>query len=996
MTFRPARLPGPLTLVPSDRLSGKTRALALDHPHLLPMADPGRLVQDLNAMPDGVAATFDEPKRAGGDPSLVLYLPSCTIRLFLTPKYKDAYSIVSVNPIRMYDHQRLARGCLLIRPAQWRLAFDVHSIPRPSDSYWGPLVAQWRRLGDQLAAQRGVPELTPEQSVFLDTLDRTIEATERITMDAPESGRLFPYRDVTSTGERRQGTRSVYIFKVVGAARPEERAFVQVHGEPGLRGQVTRVHGDAVTVRFEKAVAWSRFGDARQGHLEVTPSRVVFAKQSETVALLRSRQAHNTSVLPAIVEGRVRRIPPARLRPAEDLDLGGQLEAFEKGTATEDVLVVLGPPGTGKTRVISQLALASAAGRGERVLVTSHTHRAVDNVLARLPEHLEVIRVGHEGSVTAEGKPYLLERRAAELRDRVAAAAARAGDAYGGLAAAQGWTAELEARVRELDAVKDEEARARERLDAVRRAVGGPAQARVDALAAERDGHRRALDRHWLRAERRGRRIQRMRARAHWPVLGFLFGWFAAFLDGRQAAEEERTSTSRQAWNAACGALAGAERELDAATRADPSVRAAAGAVEAAARRADGCRATARKAAFESSAAVAPVAEPPPVHDDDAGTGTEPGLDAGLRRLLQWLHRTLPLLDARAELLAEWHEEAAGATEQLYPELVRYADVIAATCIGAASRPELSGVVFDLAIVDEAGQIGVADALVPLARASRGVLVGDPQQLPPFLDSEVEAWGETAGDAAVRDLLGGSALERLAARLPRDHVVQLTRQRRMPKVIADFVSAAFYGGTLVTDVHREHRDALFARPLAFVDTARLPGGERFERSGRGRERWGRAGYVNQAEARLLYELALHYHRTGGDWAVIVPYRAQATKITAALTRRIGVDAAELNVGTVDSFQGGERDVVLYGFTRSNTDGRVGFLKELRRANVAFTRARHQLVLVGDVTTLTMARDLPFRALAESLRDHAAAHGEIRQYQEVLDQVTKLNAGGGRS
>ncbi|QXJ20316.1 ATP-binding protein [Actinomadura graeca] len=992
MTFRPVRLPGPLTLVPGDSLAGRTRALALDHPHLRPMADPGRLVQALNDMPDGVAATFDEPKRAGGDPSLVLYLPSCTVRLFLTPKYRDAYSIASVNPIRMRDHQRLARGCLLVRPALWRLAFDVHAIPRPSDSHWGPLTAEWRLLGDRLAAVRGVPELTPGQAAFLDTLDRTIEATERISEDAPDSGRLYPYRDVASTGERRHGTRSVYVFRMVGAARPEERAFVQVHGEPGLRGQVTRVDRDAVTVRFEKAVAWARFGDARQGHLEATPSRVVYAKQTETVALLRSRQAHNTTLLPAIVEGRVRRIPPARARPAEDLDLGGQLEAFEKGTATEDVLVVLGPPGTGKTRVISQLALAAAA-QGERVLVTSKTHRAVDNVLARLPAHLEVVRVGHEGSVTAEGRPYLLERRVAELRGRVADAAARAEDGYGGLDAARGWTAELDARVRELDAARDGQARAGERLDAVRRAVGGPAQARVDALTAERDAHRRALDRHLRCAERQGRRVQQARSWARRPVLGVLFGRFAAFLDARRAAGEEQGRACHQAWSAACGALAAAARDLDAATRADPSVRAAADAAEAAAFRLDGCRAAARKAALEASAAVAAVALPPSLDDTGPGPGAGTGPDAGLARLLQWLHRTLPLLEARARLLAEWRREVAGAAEQLYPELVRYADVIAATCIGAASRPELSGVDFDLAIVDEAGQIGVADALVPLARARRGVLVGDPQQLPPFLDSDVEAWGRTAGDDAVRELLGVSALERLAARLPRDHVVRLTRQRRMPRAIADFVSAAFYDGVLVTDVEREHRDALFARPLALVDTARLPGGGRFERPGQARERWGRAGYVNQAEARLLYELALHYHRTGGDWAVIVPYRAQATKITAALARRIGADAAELHVGTVDSFQGGERDVVLYGFTRSNTDGRVGFLKELRRANVAFTRARRQLVLVGDVTTLTTARDVPFRAMAGALRDHAAAHGDVRQYQEVLDQVTKLNRGG---
>jgi hypothetical protein len=88
------------------------------------------------------------------------------------------------------------------------------------------------------------------------------------------------------------------------------------------------------------------------------------------------------------------------------------------------------------------------------------------------------------------------------------------------------------------------------------------------------------------------------------------------------------------------------------------------------------------------------------------------------------------------------------------------------------------------------------------------------------------------------------------------------------------------------------------------------------------------------------------------------------------------EKVRLNVGTVDSFQGGERDVILYGFTRSNPERRVGFLRELRRVNVAITRARQQLVLVGDLETLTSAKDEGFRGLAGSLRDYVAGSGEI--------------------
>ncbi len=214
----------------------------------------------------------------------------------------------------------------------------------------------------------------------------------------------------------------------------------------------------------------------------------------------------------------------------------------------------------------------------------------------------------------------------------------------------------------------------------------------------------------------------------------------------------------------------------------------------------------------------------------------------------------------------------------------------------------------------------------------------------------------------------------------------------MPSVIGDFVSMSFYGGRLRTCVRREHRDPVFRRPLAFVDTAGLAAGQRQERSGRERERWGQPGYTNPAEASLLTSLAALYQRRGADWAVIVPYRAQAALIVSELTGIVAdTSLTELNVGTVDSFQGGERDVILYGFTRSNPHGNVGFLAELRRLNVAFTRARYQLVAVGDLDTLASARDPGFRELIWSLRDHVGEHGEICSYAEACARLGRLGA-----
>lgn len=978
MPFRVVDLPGPIILVPGSALEGQVRRLTRDHPDL--PADPRQLEADLNSRTDGVPTTFSEPRRnGGGDWSLLVHARTYVFRLFLT-RYRDAYTIAAINPLRIRDHHRLAQGCLLLRPTGWRVVFGIQQVPRYSDAGWPRLVAEWEQLSERLAEQRDTPRLTDPQATFLDTLNRLIDATEQITTDEARAGQPFPYRDVTSTGERRHGTRAVYEFQLAGGRQPDQGAFVTVRGEPEQRGQVTRVVGRSVTVRFDQPVDWARI--ARQGELEVTASKIVFDKQREAVGLLRGRQAHNPSLLPVVVDHRVRPIRPSSAEPTERLD-EKQLDAFRKAVTVDDMLLVLGPPGTGKTRTISQIARACGFER-QRVLVTSHTNRAVDNVLARLPSDLVAIRVGNEGKVTAEGQPYLMERRAADLRTEITNVTGRSVAGYEHVDIAARWAQELSDRLDELRATLSETSCARAGLDVARRAVGGTAQIRVDRLAAEHRKRDRALTRHRSRTDRLIRRRDRALARTGWRLLGALFGMLARRRDRRMATERETGERLRDAVERTRGQLAEAERELDTATRDDPAVRAARAAVEVTTRRRDEHRTAALTAAHASRAAVGSVDMPPAVRDDAAPETTE----HDLADLHAWLDRRLPLLITRGKLLADWHDEVSTATDQLYPELIRYADVIAATCIGAASRPELSDVDFDLAIVDEAGQIGIPDVFVPLVRARRAVLVGDHKQLPPFLDSEVEAWGKD--DPTIRRLLAKSALELLVDELPDTHVVQLTKQRRMPSAIADFISAAFYGGKLKTAVERDHRDPLFRSPMAFVDTARLPPAQRHERSGREREKWGQPGYTNPTEAELLTDLAAFYHRLGTEWAVIVPYRAQVAEIIVPLTRLIGDPTlVELNVGTVDSFQGGERDVILYGFTRSNPDGKVGFLDELRRANVAFTRAKHQLVLVGDMDTLTMARASAFRELARSLRGYLAQQGDIRQHREICDRLAEL-------
>jgi superfamily I DNA and/or RNA helicase len=211
-------------------------------------------------------------------------------------------------------------------------------------------------------------------------------------------------------------------------------------------------------------------------------------------------------------------------------------------------------------------------------------------------------------------------------------------------------------------------------------------------------------------------------------------------------------------------------------------------------------------------------------------------------------------------------------------------------------------------------------------------------------------------------------------------------QYRMPASIAEFVSQFFYDGRYRSSpsCQEDPPDPFLARPLCFIDTGHR---ERYrERKGRGEE----TGYTNPGEAEVLARLASAYLEAGYAVGVIVPYRLQVSQVRRALRRRRPeLDANDLRdvVATVDAFQGKERDTILFGFTRSNDWGGVGFLRELRRLNVTITRAQRQLVLLGDAATLADAGDRGFRKFADALLAYVRRQGhylQVEQLEALLD------------
>jgi superfamily I DNA and/or RNA helicase len=273
------------------------------------------------------------------------------------------------------------------------------------------------------------------------------------------------------------------------------------------------------------------------------------------------------------------------------------------------------------------------------------------------------------------------------------------------------------------------------------------------------------------------------------------------------------------------------------------------------------------------------------------------------------------------------------------------AAVVCATTTGL--DPDLlGGRRFDLLVIDEACQTTEPGCWVPLCRADRVVLAGDHRQLPPTVVS---------ADAA-RQGFGVSLLERLADRFGDRVTRRLDVQYRMHEQIMTFSSDEFYDGGLVADPSvRHHRlcelpgvsaTPLTEAPVTFIDTAGAGYDEEQEPDGDSR--------LNPREADLAARKVRALLEAGvaaADIAVIAPYAAQVRKLRALLK-----DVEGLEVDSVDGFQGREKEAVVLSLVRSNNEGEIGFLADVRRTNVALTRARRALVVVGDSATLSV---LPF-------------------------------------
>ena len=303
-------------------------------------------------------------------------------------------------------------------------------------------------------------------------------------------------------------------------------------------------------------------------------------------------------------------------------------------------------------------------------------------------------------------------------------------------------------------------------------------------------------------------------------------------------------------------------------------------------------------------------------------------------------------------------------------------NVFFGTLLGISSWIDFKTTVFNIAIVDEAGRATLSELLVPIVKSEKFCLVGDHKQLAPVINEEIaQKLSET--DSTLNDVKT-SFFERIFERMERDKIElfkhTLTTNYRSADSICQIYNKAFYDGILETnpDIKREH-DLNYKTNVVIIDTGNLPNKENAQRG---------TGKINKCNANIIKEILendilkeLDDKKLTKSIGIITPYRAQVDLLEEKLTSIRGFKDRNIEVGTVDSFQGSDRDYIIYDCVRSEKNpkkSRIDFIADEKRLNVSLSRAKELLIIVGDVNFLyrsqTKDKNNPFKSIFDYIYD----------------------------
>jgi superfamily I DNA and/or RNA helicase len=316
---------------------------------------------------------------------------------------------------------------------------------------------------------------------------------------------------------------------------------------------------------------------------------------------------------------------------------------------------------------------------------------------------------------------------------------------------------------------------------------------------------------------------------------------------------------------------------------------------------------------------------------------------------------------------AEWFD-CFGRNEKFNTPLIKRSTIVAGTCIGISGY--IQDIEFDLCIIDEASKATATEVLVPMTRSQRWILVGDTKQLPPFQDEASQDTEFLEKYDLTEDDIRETLFDRLLKTLPDECCKMLSIQHRMVAPIGNLISECFYDGNLQsarTDVDK-NLNSVLPQPVTWLTTSKLTNC---------REQSRNFNYTNICEVNVIVNLLKQLNKMATDVkksytvAVLSGYSAQLK----LLKRGIDAELSNLNTltiecDTVDAFQGREADITIYSITRSNSEGKVGFLRNEARLNVALSRGKVGLVIVGDHHFCRTSSNNPLHQVLEYIESHS--------------------------
>lgn len=735
-----------------------------------------------------------------------------------------------------------------------------------------------------------------------------------------------------------------YVFIVAKFENTNYKVGSQVQINESLPAEIVRINElrgrTEITVLFHDQVDKKEIKKTGQIHLSYMST--ISDVQKAAIHNLRSNQSIATNLNNIIggfeTEPYIEREKLSKRKLSKKLN-DRQVNALMKAINVQDIMLIMGPPGTGKTSVIIELIKYLVCEKKLRVLVSSQNNTAIDNVMRLLPhdDSLEEnsIRIGTETKVAPEVTPLLFENKVRDYRKKISRSTENS-------------LIEIENNVKEIEELfpqieeyvyeKDEIAKRYSDFD---RDVG-------KILFKAYETTERYKDQATNKIQERNRTATVIKSlynkvENYTPIYFPIIHKIKESQNENDKNELKNKIKKYKKIQEEVSVLIGNYEQsrinylslektyyeiYEDIYKSDISYQ------KQWADFLQKCMVLTDNWLFQLS-----------ISADLKPTGVKNLLDKEIERLIKL-----------KEVIEDW--KLYTSTTQNYAFgtlLLDSVKLVGATCIGINSQKKFDSLKFDVAIIDEAGQIQLQNALVPMSVSRKTIMLGDYQQLPPIVDPEIENHCREHGIDT--QLLSESFFEYLYNNLPSENKIMLDTQYRLPSQISDILSEFFYNGEYHSCDEKKNisgRIGIWNTPCIIVDTSKV----------KNRHEKRNTHYCNELEAKAVYYIVSKLLKQEvydeNEIHIIAPYNEQVELIREEFEKgnndNLYSKHMKYNISSLDSYQGQECDLIVYSFTRSSfakpDQKRIGFLSEIRRLNVAMSRGKQNLILIGDMEFLS--------------------------------------------